>query len=129
MYPSSNQAALADAIVFRPTHCNFVTTSKRKSTKIFTHKHVFQYIILQFECYFAADVGVTLLQVILGLPYDFKIDVWSLGCIMSELLTGKVLFQNDSVQTMLARMMGVIGTTCTLQCTRAGCHRTLILTG
>jgi dual specificity tyrosine-phosphorylation-regulated kinase 2/3/4 len=48
-------------------------------------------------------------QVILGLPYDFKIDVWSLGCIMAELLTGKVLFQNDSVQTMLARMMGVIG--------------------
>ncbi len=28
---------------------------------------------------------------------------------MAELLTGKVLFQNDSVQTMLARMMGVIG--------------------
>jgi hypothetical protein len=28
---------------------------------------------------------------------------------MAELLTGRVLFQNDSVQTMLARMIGVIG--------------------
>ena len=48
-------------------------------------------------------------QVILGLPYGDKIDMWSLGCIMAELLTGRVLFQNDSVQTMLARMIGVIG--------------------
>ena len=48
-------------------------------------------------------------QVILGVPYGHKIDIWSLGCIMAELLTGRVLFQNDSVQTMLARMIGVIG--------------------
>ncbi len=48
-------------------------------------------------------------QVILGLPYGTKIDLWSLGCIMAELWTGRVLFQNDSVQTMLARMIGVIG--------------------
>lgn len=48
-------------------------------------------------------------EVILGLPYGTKIDLWSLGCIMAELWTGRVLFQNDSVQTMLARMIGVIG--------------------
>ncbi|XP_019082488.1 PREDICTED: probable serine/threonine-protein kinase dyrk2 [Camelina sativa] len=35
-------------------------------------------------------------EVILGLPYDKKIDVWSLGCILAELCTGNVLFQNDS---------------------------------
>lgn len=67
------------------------------------------------------------MQVILGLPYDFKIDIWSLGCIMAELLTGKVLFQNDSVQTMLARMMGVIGGSngrgckCRAICTTSNC--------
>lgn len=43
-------------------------------------------------------------EVVLGLPYGPKIDVWSLGCILTELLTGKVLFPNESVQTMLVRM-------------------------
>lgn len=32
-------------------------------------------------------------EVILGLPYDQKIDVWSLGCILAELLSGMVVFQ------------------------------------
>ncbi|KAG2667803.1 hypothetical protein I3760_15G132100 [Carya illinoinensis] len=48
-------------------------------------------------------------EVILGLPYDKKIDVWSLGCILSELCTGNVLFQNDSPATLLARVIGIIG--------------------
>lgn len=29
-------------------------------------------------------------EVILGLPYDKKIDIWSLGCILAELCTGNV---------------------------------------
>ncbi|XP_065851081.1 uncharacterized protein [Euphorbia lathyris] len=48
-------------------------------------------------------------EVILGLPYDKKIDVWSLGCILAELCTGNVLFQNDSPATLLARVIGIIG--------------------
>ena len=32
-------------------------------------------------------------EVILGLPYGPGIDVWSLGCILAELLSGYVLFQ------------------------------------
>lgn len=32
-------------------------------------------------------------EVILGAPYDQKVDVWSLGCILAELCTGRVLFQ------------------------------------
>ncbi|XP_072955125.1 uncharacterized protein [Typha angustifolia] len=48
-------------------------------------------------------------EVILGFPYDQKIDVWSLGCILAELYTGEVLFTNDSVVMMLARMIGIIG--------------------
>lgn len=45
----------------------------------------------------------------LGLPYDQKVDMWSLGCILAELWTGYVLFQNDSVQSLLARILGIIG--------------------
>uniref|UniRef100_A0A7N0VGY7 Protein kinase domain-containing protein n=1 Tax=Kalanchoe fedtschenkoi TaxID=63787 RepID=A0A7N0VGY7_KALFE len=47
-------------------------------------------------------------EVIFGLPYDKKIDIWSLGCILAELCTGNVLFQNDSAATLLARMIGII---------------------
>ncbi|CAM0882976.1 unnamed protein product [Alopecurus aequalis] len=48
-------------------------------------------------------------EVILGLPYDQRIDIWSLGCILAELYTGEVLFPNESVSTMLAGMIGIIG--------------------
>lgn len=48
-------------------------------------------------------------EVMLGLPYDQKIDLWSLGCIIAELWTGYVLFQNDSVQSLLARIIGIVG--------------------
>ncbi|XP_024371682.1 uncharacterized protein [Physcomitrium patens] len=48
-------------------------------------------------------------EVILGLPYDHKIDMWSLGCILAELCSGNVLFQNDSLATLLARVVGILG--------------------
>ncbi|GMP69420.1 hypothetical protein CsSME_00028691 [Camellia sinensis var. sinensis] len=48
-------------------------------------------------------------EVILGLPYDQKIDLWSLGCILAELCSGKVLFPNDALVVLLARMIGMLG--------------------
>lgn len=48
-------------------------------------------------------------EVILGLPYDHRIDIWSLGCILFELLTGKVLFLNDSIQVLLVRITALLG--------------------
>lgn len=48
-------------------------------------------------------------QVILGLVYDQKIDLWSLGCVLAELFTGEVLFKNDSEQTLLARIIATVG--------------------
>jgi serine/threonine protein kinase len=47
--------------------------------------------------------------VILGCKYDQRIDIWSLGCIVAELFTGNVLFQNDTVQGLLARVIGICG--------------------
>mmetsp|Transcript_11121 Transcript_11121/g.26723 ORF Transcript_11121/g.26723 Transcript_11121/m.26723 type:complete len:1355 (+) Transcript_11121:391-4455(+) len=43
-------------------------------------------------------------EVVLGLPYDGKIDVWSLGCVVAEMYTGDVTFQNDSIVSMLSRI-------------------------
>lgn len=48
-------------------------------------------------------------EVILGLPYDHKIDIWSLGCILAELFSGEVLFPNDAIVVLLARMIGLLG--------------------
>jgi len=48
-------------------------------------------------------------EVILGMKYTNKIDIWSLGCIIAELYKGKVLFQNDSVLSLLAKIIGIIG--------------------
>ncbi|RAL51294.1 hypothetical protein DM860_010796 [Cuscuta australis] len=48
-------------------------------------------------------------EVILGLPYDHRIDIWSLGCVLAELCTGKVLFPNEAIAVLLARVIGVLG--------------------
>jgi len=47
--------------------------------------------------------------VILGASYNSKIDVWSVGCVLAELFSGYVLFQNENIQGMLARMQSVLG--------------------
>ena len=48
-------------------------------------------------------------EVVLGYPYDQRIDIWSLGCILAELWTGRVLFQNESLATLIAKHIGIIG--------------------
>lgn len=48
-------------------------------------------------------------EVVLGLPYDGKIDIWSLGCVIAEMYSGQVTFQNDSVVSMLARIEAICG--------------------
>jgi dual specificity tyrosine-phosphorylation-regulated kinase 2/3/4 len=48
-------------------------------------------------------------EVVLGLPYDGKIDIWSLGCVVAEMFTGEVTFQNDSIVSMLSRIEAICG--------------------
>ena len=47
-------------------------------------------------------------EVVLGLPYSPKVDMWSLGCILMELFTGKLLFDNKSVQSLLASHIALV---------------------
>nr|GLL28008.1 MAP kinase kinase kinase mkh1 [Ipomoea trifida] len=48
-------------------------------------------------------------EVILGLHYDQRIDIWSLGCVLAELCSGEVLFPNEEIPMLLARVIGVLG--------------------
>ncbi|TDH64718.1 hypothetical protein CCR75_002477 [Bremia lactucae] len=69
-------------------------------------------------------------EVILGLVYDTKIDLWSLGCVIAELFTGAVLFPNDSEQTLLVRILATIGPIpASLLAGRENLQRQLIDTG
>ncbi|PKI60483.1 hypothetical protein CRG98_019137 [Punica granatum] len=40
-------------------------------------------------------------EIILGLPYDHPIDMWSVGCSLYELYTGKVLFPGSTNNEMI----------------------------
>ena len=48
-------------------------------------------------------------EVIVGAPYDQRVDIWSLGCILAELCSGRVLFNSESVSGLLAQMAGLLG--------------------
>ncbi|EIE27798.1 kinase-like protein [Coccomyxa subellipsoidea C-169] len=48
-------------------------------------------------------------EVILGLKYDHPMDMWSVGCVIYELFTGKILFPGRSNNEMLKLMMDVKG--------------------
>ncbi|RXW19894.1 hypothetical protein EST38_g5960 [Candolleomyces aberdarensis] len=48
-------------------------------------------------------------EIILGVPYDPSLDIWSIGCTLYELYTGKILFPGRSNSHMLLLMMEVKG--------------------
>uniref|UniRef100_A0A182SFS1 Serine/threonine-protein kinase PRP4 homolog n=1 Tax=Anopheles maculatus TaxID=74869 RepID=A0A182SFS1_9DIPT len=48
-------------------------------------------------------------EIILGLSYDYGIDMWSAGCSIYELYTGKILFSGQSNNQMLKFFMDLKG--------------------
>lgn len=69
-------------------------------TSCMTGKQTYNY--LQSRFYRAPEV-------ILQLPYSTPIDMWSLGCIICELLTGKPLFAGQNEFDQLGRFVEVVG--------------------
>ncbi|EDO08521.1 protein kinase domain containing protein [Babesia bovis T2Bo] len=48
-------------------------------------------------------------EVIMGLPYDTQIDMWSLGCVLCELYIKRILFPSDNNSTLMASMISLLG--------------------
>nr|BBC28445.1 serine/threonine-protein kinase PRP4 [Yamagishiella unicocca] len=48
-------------------------------------------------------------EVILGMKYDFAMDMWSVGCVVYELFTGNILFPGRTNNEMVKLMMDVKG--------------------
>ncbi|ORM39960.1 Dual specificity tyrosine-phosphorylation-regulated kinase 1B [Babesia sp. Xinjiang] len=48
-------------------------------------------------------------EVIMGLPYDTQIDIWSLGCVLCELYIQRILFPSDNNATLMASMISLLG--------------------
>lgn len=48
-------------------------------------------------------------EVIYGLPWNQKIDIWSLGCLLFEFYTGKTMFQTHDNVEHLAMMEATLG--------------------
>ncbi|XP_022236949.1 dual specificity tyrosine-phosphorylation-regulated kinase 1A-like [Limulus polyphemus] len=48
-------------------------------------------------------------EVLLGMPYDMAIDVWSLGCILVEMHTGEPLFSGANEVDQMYKIIEVLG--------------------
>ncbi|KAK1962086.1 kinase-like protein [Colletotrichum sublineola] len=71
-----------------------------KSDAATAHNEITPYLVSRF--YRAPEI-------ILGMPYDYAIDMWSIGCTLYELYTGKILFAGDSNNQMLKAIMEIRG--------------------
>ncbi|KAK2196294.1 bifunctional Protein kinase domain/Protein kinase-like domain superfamily [Babesia duncani] len=48
-------------------------------------------------------------EVVLGLPYDTKIDIWSVGCLLCEMYLLRILFPSDNDATLMASQISLLG--------------------
>jgi serine/threonine-protein kinase PRP4 len=68
------------------------------------------YLVSRF--YRAPEISnhqLNLILKVLGIPYEFAIDVWSVSCSLYELYTGKILFPGKTNNQMLSLMMALKG--------------------
>jgi hypothetical protein len=92
---------------------NFVTTRRLRLTK----EQTLGVKLVDFgsscfkadePCFYLQSLAYRAPEVIVGGSYDCKIDVWGVGCILAELITGDVLFNGSSPAEVLFRIEGTL---------------------
>ncbi|CAG0879866.1 unnamed protein product [Cyprideis torosa] len=96
-------------LVFESLHLNLREVNESKivlklcdfgSSMLSTENELTPYLVSRF--YRAPEV-------ILGIPYDYSIDLWSSACTIYELYTGKILFPGKTNNQMLKLFMDLKG--------------------
>jgi len=66
---------------------------------------------LRFDCHnsYVQSRWYRAPEVMLGLPWDERIDIWSFGCVLAELVLGRPIFYGSSVEQVLAAQSAVLG--------------------
>lgn len=64
----------------RTLSADFIDLQKLVSLLLLVRSHIFNASFLQ----------------VLGIPYDYAVDIWSTACTIYELYTGKILFPGNS---------------------------------
>lgn len=97
---------------------NMLVTKNKNTLKLcdlgsasdISENEITPYLVSRF--YRAPEISIYyyyLIHIVLGIPYDFAIDVWSVSCTLFELYTGKILFPGKTNNQMLSLMMGLKG--------------------
>ncbi|KAI9361201.1 kinase-like domain-containing protein, partial [Zopfochytrium polystomum] len=87
-------------IDFNPASPNYEIKLIDFGSSCFEHEKVYTYVQSRF--YRSPEV-------ILGISYTMAIDMWSVGCILAELLTGYPLFAGENENEQLACIMEIKG--------------------